>query len=175
MYAVGSSIFPSHSVADILFSNSLQFRKILKNLPCSEELLTNDEWMMCFMPIWMELNEQIAVIYLQLLIQRHGTVKGKKLNISGFDSPYSRQNPSLWQGSCLCDCDLNFQTAATLCFTGDPELWLTSLQLSGYRWWSWNHEMSTDTGMGSCCWVCFQSCNAAPASSALWSVSITSS
>lgn len=77
--------------------------------------------------------------------------------------------------SCLRDCDLNFQTAATLCFTGEPALWLTSLQLCEYRWRSWNHEMTTNTGMVSCCWICFQSCNAAPVSSALWSVSITSS
>lgn len=41
------------------------------------------------------MNKKIGVICLQLIIQTDGTVKGKKLNISGFDSPYSRQNLSL--------------------------------------------------------------------------------
>lgn len=35
--------------------------------------------------------------------------------------------------------------------------------------------MSTNTGRVSCCWICFQSCNATPVPSALWSLSIASS
>lgn len=44
----------------------------------------------------------------------------------------------------------------------------------GYRWWSWSPKVSTNMGTACCCWICFQSCNAAPVSSAWWSVSITS-
>lgn len=67
-------------------------------------------------------NKLLLFIY-NLSSKQMGQLKGgKKLNISGFDSPYSRQNPCVSQVSCLRDCVMNFQTAATLCLTGDPAL-----------------------------------------------------
>lgn len=61
-----------------------------------------------------EWTKKLVLFVYNLLSKQMEQLKGKKLNISGFDSPYSRQNLSLWQGSCLRDCDLNFQTAVTL-------------------------------------------------------------
>lgn len=79
-------------------------------------------------------NKSMLFIYNLLSKQMEQLEGKKKLSISCFDSPYSRQNPAVWQGSCLHDYDLNFQTAEPLCFTGDPELWLTSLQLFAVIW-----------------------------------------
>lgn len=58
-------------------------------------------------------NKLVLFIY-NLLSKQMEQLEEKKLSISVFDRPFSKQNPSVSRGSRLCDCDLNFPTAATL-------------------------------------------------------------